>query len=296
VKDGVLKLNPTFFNDSSSRSSIVFSIGGVKGRVEAALGQVGAGDGVDDRLFAAEKGLEECGNGSSVLAAVERRERGASSGVQVWGLGEGGGLLCEVAPCAGQGRIQCWDSFLGNGRLVGVRGGGNGVFCWLISADSSGAIVYLDLSPAAAAVASVASSAAVLPLTPIPQLIRSLDLASKLQALPGHASTHAACCASHTPQRYRCTPHVSLSSSSSSSSQTNVESRCQKGKGAMKSMLFYLLHFDASLQALLRSWVPCLQATALPQPSSNSFLVLGRLPKHHSASLSSICAFSSTCT
>ena len=117
------------------------------------------------------------------------------------------------------------------------------MFCWLISADSSGAVVYLDLSPAAAVVAS-AASAAVLPLTPIPQLIRSLDLASKLQALPGHASTHAACCASHTPQRYRCTPHVILSSSSSSSSQTNVESRCQKGKGDMKSMLFYLLHFD----------------------------------------------------
>lgn len=184
----MLKLNPTLLDNSIS-SSIIFAIGGLKGRVEAALAQVGAGDGFNDRLFAAEEGLEECGSCGSALAAVERHGCEASSGVQVWRLGDGGGLLCEVSPCAGQGGIQCWDAFLGNRQLDGGRGGGSGVFCWLMCADSSGAVVYLDLLPAVAAVASAATAAA---LPPIPQLIRSLDLAAKLQAAPGHASiTHS---------------------------------------------------------------------------------------------------------
>ncbi len=179
IRDGVLHATVTTCHASSesSGSGLIFSIGGGRDRVEAALSHAAGGGVCSDRLFAAEKAREErCIAGGS-LAVVQENMSQATSRVQVWVLGERGCALCEVV--AIDGRIVDWVSFLGG---TPWRGGvAAAESCWLICVHSSGGASYLNLSPAAGAAAASATSS-----NDTPQLIKGLNFAAKLQAMPSN--------------------------------------------------------------------------------------------------------------
>ena len=142
-----------------------------------------------DRLFAAEKAREERCIAGGTLAVVQENTSQATSRVQVWVLGERGCALCDVV--AIDGRIVDWVSFMGGTPWRGE--GAAAESCWLICVHSSGGASYLNLSPAAGAAAGVAAGAAAgaaaasaTSSNDTPQLIKGLNFAAKLQAMPSN--------------------------------------------------------------------------------------------------------------
>lgn len=224
VKANVLNVTSSnSLGGGGGSSSSAFTVGGRKGRVEAVLGQVGAHPGGKDRYFASEKGREEHGVGGSALAVVQESVGGVAGRVQVWTVGGGGVLLCEVGPKAMGGRIVCWEAHFGVGDDC----------CWLLLAHSGGAILHVNLCAAASAVAANPPAPAA-PSEKVPHLIQSLALASKLLVIPGERITPLRVqppnftTASHHRQR-RCPPSACRAQRFRCCCQATVENCCQEG-------------------------------------------------------------------
>ena len=185
----------------SSSSSPLFSIGGDGVRTEAVLSQMGGLRAANDRYFAVQNDQEEFGMAGGSLAVLQGAEGGSKDAgrrLQVWGVG-GGGLLFEVGSEAGQVPMVCWEAFLGRGKDEK-----SGELCWLMCANSRGDVAYTDMSAAAAAADAGADSS-----SRVPKLIQSLELAAKLQAMPGHLAPHATRHTSHlTPHSPHATIHT----------------------------------------------------------------------------------------
>jgi hypothetical protein len=197
VDDGALHV----LAQSSSSSSLLFSIGGNMDRTEAALSQMGGlRAAANDRYFAVQNDREEFGIAGGSLAVLQGAEGGSKDAgrrLQVWGVG-GGGLLFEVGSEAEQAQMVCWEAFLGRGKDEK-----SDELCWLMCASSRGDVAYTDMSAAAAAAAAAAAGTGAASSARVPNLIQSLELAAKLQALPGHLAPH------FTPR----TPQVTINAS-----------------------------------------------------------------------------------
>jgi hypothetical protein len=201
VNDGTLLVA------QSSSSSTLFSIGGDGVRTEAVLSQMGGLRAANDRYFAVQNDQEEFGMAGGSLAVLQGTEGGSKDAgrrLQVWGVG-GGGLLFEVGSEAGQVPMVCWEAFLGRGKDEK-----SGELCWLMCANSRGDVAYTDMSAAAAdAAAAAAAGAGAASSSRVPNLIQSLELAAKLQAMPGHLAPHVTRHTSHlTPHSPQVTIHT----------------------------------------------------------------------------------------